>query len=45
MPPLLDEIVRTILSAEPDVELDPTSVPSDEMATAEVVATTDVGMR
>jgi hypothetical protein len=42
MPPLLDEIVRTILGTEPDVELDPTSVASNEMATAEVVATTDV---
>jgi hypothetical protein len=42
MPPLLDEIVRTILGAEPDVELDPTTVPSDQIATAAAVATADV---
>jgi len=42
MPTLLHEIVSTILSTDPDVELDATSVPTDEIDSADAVARADV---
>ena len=42
MPHLLDEIVRTILVADPDVELDPQSVPANQIASADSVGLADV---
>jgi hypothetical protein len=42
MPTLLHEIVSTILSTDPDVELDATPVPTDEIDSADAVARADV---
>ena len=42
MPQLLREIVRSILATQPDVDLDPTCVPSSDIASASALARADV---
>ena len=42
MPRMLQEIVRTILSAEPDMEIDTSTVSEHEMASSEALRDADV---
>ncbi|MDQ6829298.1 MAG: hypothetical protein M3081_10575 [Gemmatimonadota bacterium] len=42
MPRMLHDIVRTILSAEPDIEIETTTVPQREIASARAITGADV---
>jgi hypothetical protein len=42
MPPLLNDIVRSVLEAEPDVALEPQPVGAAELASADAIARADV---
>jgi hypothetical protein len=42
MPPLLNDIVRTILGSQPDMDVEPAAVPTHEIASARTLVGADV---